>query len=333
MSGGASRSVGLRELPGFLRDLGMTPTAHGFAYEREAQLWAVDWQGLEAVVRRLDPAALLPPGEEAVVASRQWIHRYLSSLVPTGFPVPVPLPVFEGESLVLQGEAVWEVLSYLPGEPVGWAGRPTMVDVGAFLARFHNASEAVAAAADQRPGAMPLAEVPSVLSRADWSALTDDRAAVDRLQQLSATLDAELEALGAPPWEQGPVHGDLTTMNVLAGTDPPRPVGLIDFGGAYMENPVADVGFGLWQSGRPEFQAASLDPARVGALVAGYTSVRPLPAMAARAIPVYIFGRGLQMVAKRVRFDLVHLGSLPLIGWVHDHLDDLEAVIARRLVT
>ena len=60
---------------------------------------------------------------------------------------------------------------------------------------------------------------------------------------------------------------------------------------------VADVGFGLWRSGRAEAAAVAADPARVRRLVAGYHGVRPLDARAGpAAVCAYMRARGLQFI-------------------------------------
>ncbi len=318
------------ELPTLLVEAGATAIERNFAYEREAQLWAVLWQDVEAVIRRLTPVALFPSDEKAVVASRTWSHTYLSQAAETGFPVPRPLPMFDGSSVAIADGYVWEALSYVPGEPVAWSDQPGMDQVGAVLASFHEATKNVRMRA-QRPGACPLGEVPEVLLAAPWSGLTSDRESIDQLIELAAALRLELASVNLGSIPTAAAHGDPTTLNVLAEGHPPGLSGLIDFGGAYIENAVADIGFSLWQSGRPQLDARTLDLLRVTAFVEGYTSVRPLPDGASRAIPVFIMARGLQMMAKRARSGVVALGNLELVGWVYAHLHELERTIAGAL--
>src|SRR5947199_3861490 len=113
-------------LPALLCEAGMEPVVGHVSHEREARLWTVRWDGVAAIGRQLDPAAVLPPGPEATVAGRRWIHDYLRELSATGFAVPEPLPAFDGGSVTVRDGFVWEVLTYLPGEPIAWRERPSM---------------------------------------------------------------------------------------------------------------------------------------------------------------------------------------------------------------
>jgi Ser/Thr protein kinase RdoA (MazF antagonist) len=58
------------------------------------------------------------------------------------------------------------------------------------------------------------------------------------------------------------IHGNPTTVNVLADGDPSVPSGLIDFELADLEAPVADIAFCLWRSGRAAQSDLGLDLAR-----------------------------------------------------------------------
>lgn len=207
-----------------LAALGLIPLERPFSHQREATMWAVRWHDRDAVIRRLDPAAQLLRGEDEVLADRSWIHWHLSRLVGVGAPVPEPLPVFDGQSVVSIGGTVWEALSWLPGEPVGWSDQPDLREVGAFLARYHEVAAGVAAD-QQRPGAMPVGEVAAVIRYAPWAAMTDDGAAVDRLLGLTDLLEEELRRSDVDREGTTLIHGDPTTMNVLATGDPPVPTG------------------------------------------------------------------------------------------------------------
>ena len=72
----------------------------------------------------------------------------------------------------------------------------------------------------------------------------------------------------------------------------------------------------------------SLDYARVRAFVAGYHAVRPLPALAIKAIPLYLVGRGLQMLVRGERLGGPDQKVLDRVLWLHEHRNQLEEVVA-----
>ena len=99
---------------------------------------------------------------------------------------------------------------------------------------------------------------------------------------------------------------------------------LIDFAGAHLETPLADIGYGLWRSGRPHPAAGRLDLSRVSRFLRGYAGVARVPADDARVIAVYMRGRGLQMIAKRVRAGRAETGMLAQVLWLAANEDDIS---------
>jgi Ser/Thr protein kinase RdoA (MazF antagonist) len=91
---------------------------------------------------------------------------------------------------------------------------------------------------------------------------------------------------------------------------------VIDFANAHVETPLADVAYGLWRSGRPYERANDLDFSRLRRFLRGYASIVPLSSDQASVIPVYLRGRGLQMIAKRVRAGQNETGMLAQIRWL-----------------
>ena len=91
------------------------------------------------VVRRHDNVAI-----ETVL----WIHSMLDRL---SFNAPRPVPHFDGVSVTVIDGVVWSALSFVEGETVGWSSEPTMFDLGAFLASFHEAAAAVEMDVQQAP--------------------------------------------------------------------------------------------------------------------------------------------------------------------------------------
>jgi Ser/Thr protein kinase RdoA (MazF antagonist) len=76
------------------------------------------------------------------------------------------------------------------------------------------------------------------------------------------------------------------------------------------------VGYGLWRSGRPHERADHLDFSRARRFLRGYASIVPLSPDQASVIPVYLRGRGLQMIAKRVRAGRNEAGMLAQVQWL-----------------
>jgi hypothetical protein len=59
-----------------------------------------------------------------------------------------------------------------------------------------------------------------------------------------------------------------------------------------------------------------LNLARLHQFVHGYASTLPLPPSAARALPVCLYGRGLQMIAKRAQAGQPETGMLSQAEWI-----------------
>jgi Ser/Thr protein kinase RdoA (MazF antagonist) len=304
---GLLHEAGLVVLPGTIRP-------------REGRAWLVDWQGTRAVLRQ---TAGLLPGTTADVA---WLHAFLARLADLGFCSPRPLPCFRGRSWAMADGMLWEVVSFRPGRAVGWAARPTMEEIGALLARYHATVRRMAPTV-QRPGALPLADVvPILLSRQlDAVHLGAERAAAIRRQ--AERLARDLDTIGHLTGERVVIHGDFTNDNVIAVGTPPRATGVIDFALAHAETPLADIGYGLWRSGRPHEYADHLDLGRIARFLRGYATVVPVSADEARVIPVYLRGRGLQMIAKRIRAGRAETGMLAQVEW----LDTNAATVADEL--
>ena len=177
-----------------------------------------------------------------------WLHGFMTRLAEAGFPSPRPLPCFDGMSWIIEAGSLWEIVSFLPGQAVGWAAVPPMEEIGALLGRYHVAVRQMQVTA-QRPAALPLADVPRVLLSQRLDVIPPERAAP--IRQLAAQLVRDLDDTGHLARERTVIHGDFTNDNVIARGMPPAPSGVIDFAGAHVETPLADIGYGLWRSGRP----------------------------------------------------------------------------------
>jgi homoserine kinase type II len=313
--------------PGILEDAGiaLAPTD---IQPREGSIFTARWNGIEAILRSLPAPAGTTAGDHA--ESVAWLHWYLVRLVALGFPAPRPLPAFDGESWMSHDGMLWELVSFLPGESVGWSARPAMEQIGEFLGRYHVGAGQIDVPT-QRPGALPLADVPRVLLEADFGVTGIHQDHADRIRRLAEQLARDLSRNEALTRRRLVIHGDFTNDNVIASGVAPRPTGVIDFALAHLEVPLADVGYALWRSGRPDEHADRVDLVRARQYVRGYARIMPLSAAQAHAIPVYMMGRGLQMIAKRVRTGRPDIGMLDQVRWLSANAavigDALEAAL------
>jgi Ser/Thr protein kinase RdoA (MazF antagonist) len=300
------------------------------------------------VVRRFGTgdAWLLRRGSELLVLKRgrpeqdeadvEWEHGFLHRLARTDFAASVPVPAFNGRSWTWQDGRVWATLGYLPGRSLASEDSPNFVAAGAFLARYHRAARSVLVRGQRptEPGLSPLRTVtPS--DRLRGALGSDD--ALDRFARLLDDLEAGLGALGYDALEQLVIHGDPTNDNLIVDGAPARLVGLIDFGSAHRAPWPADIAAALWRSARLDPAAVPYDPDRSGRFVAGYHGETPLPIDLARAIPLLMQGRGLQLISRRARrlpagqpaaaIPDVAL-TLHRAEWLHAHRPELTAAIA-----
>ena len=257
-----------------------------------------------------------------------WLHGFLTRLARLGFPSPRPLRCFDGKSWTIADGLLWEVVSFLPGHTVGWSAVPPMEEIGALLGRYHTTVLQVEVTS-QRPGALPLADVPAVLLSHSLDVVPLEERAV--IRQFAAQLACDLDGTGHLSRERVVIHGDFTNDNVIADGIPPRATGVIDFANAHAETPLADVGYGLWRSGRPHERADDLDFSRARRFLRGYASVVALSPDQASAIPVYLRGRGLQMIAKRVRAGRTETGMLAQVQWLSANAGPVADALAAAL--
>jgi Ser/Thr protein kinase RdoA (MazF antagonist) len=280
---------------------------------RESRLWLVRHGRRLGVLRRLVPG-LFPVDAGWVEQDLAWLHSYLARLS-ASFPAPAPLPVFEGVSWTRSDDAWWDVVSYLPGEPIGWRPKPSLEEVGHLLAAMHQANASVGMD-HQRPRAVPLtavvaADAPGPLG--EW---------IERLSE-------ELALIGHDHAPRSVIHGDFTAHNVLAFGDPPQVSGVIDFALAHREDPRADIAYGLWRSGRPRQDAIEMDLDRVSLFVRGYHRTSHLAPTDADAIVVYLWARGVQSAVRQWRRtrQQPHEDVSRRVAWLIEH----QPVIRRRI--
>jgi Ser/Thr protein kinase RdoA (MazF antagonist) len=288
-------------------------------------IWRVVYDGVVAVLRRSRIDALFS------VDDLRWQHRVQLLLSDRGLCVPVPIRVFDGETAFAHDGWAWEVLTYLRGRPLGWEAQPTLREVGALMARFHTAS-ADLPVADQRPNVVPLSALAARVDLAVIDASLPDERSRSAFRRHLADIEDRLGGFGEAAAPRGLVHGDLTTLNVLVDGSPPTVSGLIDFSNAYLEQPLADIGFSLWQAGRPAHHDYTLDLTRVRDLVAGYVGQRQLPLNTAPQIATYIEARGVQrMVRSSLRGPNDLLLPLNLVAWIADQRAPITASVSEAI--
>ncbi len=323
------RGVGDGRLPQrLLKESGLT-LLPGVIAAREGRAWPAEWRGIRAVLRgRLLAARAVSAAP--VLQDVAWLHTFLASLADLGFPSPRPLPAFGGQSWTVAGGLLWEIVSFIPGHEVGWDAEPPMGQIGALLARYHGAARRIQVSS-QRPGVIPLANVPAILlsPKLDLACPDPDRAAV--IRRLAGRLAADLEDRGHRTAGRLVIHGDFTNHNVIADGKPPAATGVIDFHRAHLETPLADIAYALWRSGRPRQDADCLDLPRLQQFVRGYASTAPPLPGAASALPVYLYGRGLQMIAKRVLEGQPGSGKLAQAEWIAANAAEITDAVATSL--
>jgi Ser/Thr protein kinase RdoA (MazF antagonist) len=301
--------AGLQLLPGEVRP-------------REGRAWLVGWQGTCGVLRQL-PVPVV--SGTVLTQDVAWLHGFLTRLAGLGFPSPRPLRCFDGKSWTMADGLLWEIVSFLPGHTIGWSAVPPMEEVGALLGRYHATVRQIEVTS-QRPDSLPLADVPTVLLSRRLDVVPLEERVV--IRQLAAQLARDLDGTGQLRRDRVVIHGDFTNDNVIADGTPPRAAGVIDFANAHVETPLADVGYGLWRSGRPHERADDLDFSRARRFLHGYASIVPLSADQASVIPVYLRGRGLQMIAKRVRAGRNETGMLAQVQWLSANASSVADALA-----
>jgi homoserine kinase type II len=278
-----------------------------------------------------------PEQDEADVA---WEHEYLRRLCAVGFPASHPLPLFEGRSWTHSDGRIWAAQSYLPGRMLASEPTQAMAAAGAFLARYHRAARDVLVR-EQRPTAAGLTQLREVTPWGPLRQALGSDEALARFEHLLEDHEARLRELGYEHMERLVIHGDATHDNIIVDADPPRIVGLIDFGSAHVAPWIADLGAALWRSGRGRDGDVGLDLERVRQYVGGYHRESSMPPELARAIPLMIQARGLQLISRRVR--RLAMGqpateipdvarALARAEWAHAHRELLAATAVLAVV-
>lgn len=290
---------------------------------RDCEAWLTMVGSDRCVLKRYRPSFRNPssPGHFADVA---WVHQLLSDLTALGASVPRPIKIFDGASLTTYDGCIWDIVSYREGEIIGWSKSPSLTDVGRFVAEYHEIASAVSLRS-QRPISFAVRTLQDVLHDVRGRGASMP-AGVEMVEQALCDVLAELAPLSST--DLLPIHGDLTTHNVVYDPKSLTICGAIDFANAHVEDSIADLAYGLWRSGRRSQAGRSLDLRRVSAMVAGYRAIRYIPDSAVEAFPLFLRARGVQMAVKQLwREDPVK--SLPAeLAWIASHHDEIVSAVA-----
>ena len=201
---------------------------------------------------------------------------WMKELVGRGMSVPRPIPAVDGQYLHRVDDVQTDVLTWLPGTPLGKTGEPLIgntvevfKDLGAKMAQLHNISDDL--------------KLPSDFSRCRWdlnglvgsnpvwgnfwenpSLTADQRRLFQYVRQNAVeTLEPRLHEL-----DFGLIHADMVRENILVDDGQ---ISLIDFDDGGFGFRLFDVATALIKNtGEPNY------PELREALITGYRSKRPL---------------------------------------------------------
>ncbi len=241
------------------------------------------------------------------VDATRFQHEVLRRLDQAGFPVPAPLTAQSGATCFAQDGNVYEVLSWIEGEPFVESDLAAVENLGILLARMHRLL------ADNPPRTKDtgLREDHPDLMRPYLAKLRqlahDDRQ--DReLTELSRQVDKVAAKLDAGLYAALPrsvIHGDVHRGNIRFRQS--RVAAMYDFDYLDVQARARDLSDGLisFASRRGEpfdpdvlhslVQPFVPDGARCQLLLRGYQSVAPLTELEWQALPWLIRSRWLQM--------------------------------------
>jgi homoserine kinase type II len=275
-------------------DVGERVSAKGIAEGVSNSNWLIDTSQARFILTMYEA--------RVDVADLPFFLGLLDHLAARGSPVPRTIHDRDGAAYrMVDGKAV-ALIEFLPGVSVDEASVPQARAVGEALARIHlDAADFPA----RRPNSLALQQWHDLLSGCGQAGLRSIDPA------LPALVERELLYLTAN-WPQGlprsVIHADLFPDNVLLLGD--SVTGLIDFYFACNDITAYDlaVTHAAWCFARD----GSFKPAIAEALVAGYTSRRPLSEAEWSALPVLARGAAMRFLATRA-YDWLHTPADALV--------------------
>lgn len=214
----------------------------------------------------------------------------VAHLARAGFAVPMPAATLDGAPFFTvdapEGPRQVMLMRWLDGTVFTKATSEDQArQLGAWLARLHQAAATFSAAAPRRiAGAEQIkTRLPALLDMVAGDAAT--QAFLVRAADGLVTRAAALDARALP---RGPCHGDFQYANVML--QPDRGLAVFDFSDCGEDFLVRDLAPFFW---RADFDGAGdhLNPA----FVAGYEAVRPLSAAERAALPLFRAARHLTL--------------------------------------
>ncbi len=238
----------------------------------------------------------------------------MAMLADGGLGIPAPMPTNNREYCVEiqsnnSGARMVDLLSWLPGEPLGKTGSPlglqgkvrqeVFADIGREMARLHNLAD------NWHP--------PSGFSRPAWDrdGLVGENPFWGRfwdLEELTGgqrnllisardKLRAELQVLTTTEPDYGIIHADLVRENILIGTDGIR---FIDFDDSGFGWRMFDIATALLKNNsEPDYVELET------ALITGYRERRTLTSESLKQLPLFLMAR-----------------SLTYLGWAKDRRNE-----------
>jgi homoserine kinase type II len=211
-------------------------------------------------------------------------------------PAPTLIPTLDGETLLeLDDGRFYEVMTFVKGESFNPQRPQQLTNVGAMLARYHEAMKGF----PPPPSQVQLRYAPH-----DMLGLTENLLRHDLMGDLTETLNwydgriarlrKQLPDTAYAALPQLTIHGDIHGDNVLFSND--QVMALIDFDQVEWDTPVADLVDAMVAFASIDKPATinwgvfkgPLDEDRAAQLLAGYASVRGLSRKEIEAIPVLL---------------------------------------------
>lgn len=220
---------------------------------------------------------------------------FMRALAAAGLPVPEPWPMADGGLIGEAGGRLASCVTWIEGRAIGAAGVPLaggvaeqealFAAIGGLLARLHDAADGWAGAAGLArrhwDAAGLLGETPH------WGRFWENpalsRPGRDLVREAARLARDRLGLIRREAPDYGLIHADVYRENVLCGGSG---LALIDFDDCGHGYRLYDLATALVQS-LDEPHLARIVPA----LLAGYRAVRPLPAEAARDLPLFVMLR------------------------------------------
>ncbi len=238
--------------------------------------------------------------EQAHPDRLRFTHHVQKHLVSAGFPVPRLIPTRDRSLELLQiRDYIYELFEFIAGQPYRQTP-PEAHDAGVVLARFHQATEHLAATTTMptprgdyhdAPGVRTgLCTIGSTLSLHD--SFTGDETELDaRLQFLLGAYDRAVESvnrIGLESWPERITHSDWHPGNLLFRSQ--KVVAVIDYDSCRVSRRIIDVANGAMQfsmmaGGDPATWPDHLDETRFQAFLSGYESLSALSEQERSCLP------------------------------------------------